>query len=427
MFLASFLSLGLTGRATQDSWGNIKIPLLEDINSTDITSGWREVSHRTDVQYSSVVGIPISVPHGEYSTTFIMQSWYWQLDNATLWNNKSTGPLLTGTSEFNGSYLLKNFTGKSGLWQFATPNSLNPEAASSIPITFQVAPAAAGFALHNSLNVTYTYGSTTAPISPSAVRLDAVLTQRPVELNVTCTASSCNVTAIRDTITDASYDSALDRSYVVNDFLPHITQAFPSEHLGTPVAGVLEAYLFDPLQNPYNVLSATYYLLDLTQIDAEKLSRRLSQVLNAYWIVDNEFVNAAGGFNASDPGLAGKGAIRNSSVAASTDQDFLYGDSVWVAIFCISILVMMLIAIASAVLSYSRLTPDYTDLFSALTLTDGRMMLDSGSSLDEYQRIRLFKDFKLKIGDVMAEEQIGKVIIGQDGEVGDLKKERLYW
>lgn len=428
IFLSSFLSTSNTGHTPQDSWGNVRIPLLDDQNSSDNTNAWRDVSPQTNPQYSSLIGIPLTIPHGPGNMTFIMQSWYWQLENSTLWKNGSTGSLLTGRSEYNGSSVLTNFTGLNVQWQFAVPRNLNPEAA-SIPITFEVTTNSAF--LENSPNFTYTYVSGGSEISKYsrdvAMRLDGVLTQRPVELNVTCAGLSCNVIAVRNVVMDPGYASSNDTHYLSVFMLGHLARAFPNEHPGTPQPGVLEAYLYDPTQNPYSVLRYTdIQTLGLTWIDSETMARRLSQVMNTFWMADNYVNNVASGFNTSDPFLVKASAVKSSNVTAASDQDFLECDVGWMAVFCISALVMLLAAIVSASISFVRLAPDFTDFLSALVLNDGSLTLVGFSHLGEYERVERLKGIKLKVGDREAGKRVGKVVIAEEAEVGNLEKGRLY-
>ncbi|KAK8051007.1 hypothetical protein PG993_002392 [Apiospora rasikravindrae] len=439
MFQAAFLPFPNTWKAPQDSWGNLKIPLIEDINSGDAIEGWRDVSMQPEVLYTSVVGIPLLLPSGNGNMTFTMESWYWNLENATLWAANSTGPLLQSTREFNHSNRLTNFTGINGIWQFAVPDSMrelristnekdalsNSSSVTGIPITFEAA--VSGRPLNNAFNVSYTYGIPSKDEPQRSTRLDAVLVQRPVELNVTCTISSCSVTHLRARRLAAKYISMDDSYYLIKYFFPHITQAFINEHHGTPQIGVLEAYLYDPSRNPYVVLRESLDL-DLTGISAKTLGNRLSQVINAYWMVENQFLNAAGGLNTPFDAMdSARNATRNSTITAVNDQEYLHCDNRWAVALCMPSIMLLLAALASTVLSFFRLAPDCTDFLSALTLNDGRLLLEGGSSLDEYERVRLLKDVRLKVGDVRSWEQVGQTIIAQDGHVGPLKKKRMYW
>lgn len=440
IFSAAFLPLAKTGPSFQDTWGNIKIPLLKDTNETTNANGWRNVTWHPDIHYTSLIGNPLLLPTGLENMSFTMDTWYWELENATLWDANTTQPLLLGIHEYNNSYLLTNYTGTSRLWQFAVPESLerariwsanDPLAFANIstpgiPITLEISrPSTYGY-LHNSLDFLYKYGDSKA--DDYALRLEAFVVQRPVELNVSCTIASCNVTDIRTTQIVEGLSMKQNEVYFLTWFLSHFRDAFPAKSTGSPMSGILEAYLSDPSQNSYGVGGAYTPFIDLTGISAGDLGRRLSQVINAYWIVDNQFYNAAGGFNiTSRPWDQHKDFIRNSTITTTYYQTYLYCDSRWAIALCMSSIILLLAALASAVLSFFRLAPDCTDFLSALTLNDGRIMLEGGSSLDEYDRVRLLKDVRLKIGDSRSWEQIGHTSIAQDRHVGDLKKKRLYW
>ena len=323
------------------------------------------------------------------------------------------------------------------MWQFGIPEPFNASLANAIPLTFE---AGGGSSLSNSLRTIYTYGPKLANSSVSmdrAVRLEAMLTQKAVELNVTCFALACNVTALRHVEMDAKYNSAEDRSYVVSFFLDHLTVAFPWEHLGTDICGIFEAYLYDPTQSPYTVLAGLDYTINLSKLSVSTFALRLAQVLNTYWMVDNYFVQAAGAFNASNSMLSRVNAVRTNSVTTTQARDILHCDRTWMALLCISTIFMLLAARASTVLGFLRLAPDATDFISALSLNNGMTLLPSASSkfffefffillLEAEERIRLLKDVRLKIGDVNAGEQIGRIVIGEDGTLGSLSKRRLY-
>ncbi|KAK6828444.1 hypothetical protein PG987_011785 [Apiospora arundinis] len=394
---AAFQSATNIWNVPQDSWGNVKVPMLEDSNDADMTDGWRDVT--TQAEYTSLVGIPLRLPPRRGNISFMMESWYWEFTNASLWEANSTAPLLKSAHEYNDTDMLTNLTGINNLWQFAIPVSL-PDAPNieAIPITFEASTA--GWPLQNSLDFPYTYGNHLpdyigeySPIDDyrpiSIVRLDAVLVQTPVQLKVTCTPSSaCRVTDIRKTSFAADYNTDDDMTLFIR---------------GRDV-------------------------INIQNISAVDLGRRLTQVINSYWLVENQFSNIVSGFNTSSEIWPRQDYfIRNSTITTTETQEYLRCDTGWAVAICLACVVALLAALASAALGFFRLAPDCTDFLSALTLTNGRMVLEGGSSLDEYERVRLLKDVRLKVGDSRSWEQVGHTSIAQDGHVGDLKKSRLYW
>lgn len=316
------------------------------------------------------------------------------------------------------------------MWQFATPAKLlDAGAATNIPLTFEVDCSGTTSPLNNSIK--YNFNETNDPDDTpgtvwKAVRLDALLTQRFVELMVTCTTSACNTTAIRQINMSNNYPSEQDRYYFMGWLLPHLANAFPIEHIN--YNGALEAYLYDPTRNSYSVLNQLPgSLKSIADLDTQTLAFRLGQILNTFWIVDQQFNNVAGEFNASDYELVKAHAIKNATIISTIDENIFYCDPTWFALLCLSTLVMLLAAIASPLIEVFQLAPDSTDFLSALTLKGGKDMMEGGTYLNADKRTRLLKDMILKIRDGRPEDdEVGKIVISQEGEVGNLRRGRLY-
>jgi hypothetical protein len=118
--------------------------------------------------------------------------------------------------------------------------------------------------------------------------------------------------------------------------------------------------------------------------------------------------------------------IQNATANVSNNEDYMHCDLMWFAILCLATLVLFCAAILSAVITLIRISPDATDFLSALTRSDGSTRLESGSSLDEDDRVRLLKNIRLRIGDASSEESAGMVVIGRAENADVLKRGRLY-
>lgn len=435
--MAPFYSLVTNRLQYQDVWGNLKIPLFDDVDYTSSPDGWLHLDPLAETQFTALIGIPFTKPQSTGNTSFLVQSWYWDLENATRWGNTSMGTLLTAKTEYNGSTLLSNYSGASSLWQFAIPAKLlDTQSVSNIPLTFEVDCTGLQWGLNSSAK--YSFDNTTIDMNDrsetikKAVRLDALLTQKFVELNVTCTPSACVTIDIRQIAMDPTYPArrASDMGFFRTFFLYHLVRAFPSGHIN--YGGALEAYLYDPTQNPFSVLGAPHdFFHTLTPMDARTLAVRLSQIINTFWIVDQEFTNVIGAFgkNLAEgfKGTMTQVYVRNATVTSLTAEDIFYCDYTWFAMLCIATFVMLSAAVASPVIESFQLAPDSTDFLSALTLKGGRDMMEGGTYLDLDERTRLLKDIVLKIGDGRPEDdEVGKIVIGRETEVCDLRKGRLY-
>ncbi|KAF1991236.1 hypothetical protein K402DRAFT_459954, partial [Aulographum hederae CBS 113979] len=183
IFSAIFHTVSITARQPQDVWGNINIPYLGA--TVDQTADeWLHIPPRAEPQYVALLGIPFAKPEGTGNMTFVMQSWYWHIENATLWENCSTASLLTPRFNHTGSPPLTNLTHSNRMWQFAIPEKLDLEAVGSIPITFEIATEPSH---PNADNRDYAFkacnGLPDSAFDGHVARLDAMLTPRPVELN----------------------------------------------------------------------------------------------------------------------------------------------------------------------------------------------------------------------------------------------------
>ncbi|KAF2687452.1 hypothetical protein K458DRAFT_386270 [Lentithecium fluviatile CBS 122367] len=203
-----------------------------------------------------------------------------------------------------------------------------------------------------------------------------MLTQKPVELRVACAVSVCNVINVCHISMNPNYNSAADRSYFRKS-----------------------------IRHPLLVLA--FYYGGLRRITAGDLALRLTQILTSYWIADKYFALAVGNLDVADSTLSDVNALQKSNITAITTQDIRYCDHAWAALLCVSTLLMLFAAVASAVLSFLRLAPECMDFLSAMTLSDGKTVLGTGSYLDADEGIRLLKDVRTKVGDVKAKEQSG--------------------
>ena len=92
--MAPFLSIASTTDNPQDTWGYLKVPFLDKLGLEAGPDGWKQIPVDEELQYTALSGIPFSIPHVSGNTTFQIQTWYWQLDNATLRDHASPSPLM---------------------------------------------------------------------------------------------------------------------------------------------------------------------------------------------------------------------------------------------------------------------------------------------------------------------------------------------
>ncbi|KAJ8108731.1 hypothetical protein ONZ43_g6336 [Nemania bipapillata] len=73
--IASLLAGSLLGSRSQDLWGNIRLPVVEQIDNKQAT-GWMTVAEPNNLTYSSLVGIPVSIIPSVGNTSFTLPGSY---------------------------------------------------------------------------------------------------------------------------------------------------------------------------------------------------------------------------------------------------------------------------------------------------------------------------------------------------------------
>lgn len=81
LFVASLLSDAAVKNSSVDSWGNVKIPMIESLRSVADSEGWHGLDCDTGVaEYSSLIGIPIAGLPTVGNLTSVIETSYWTLD-----------------------------------------------------------------------------------------------------------------------------------------------------------------------------------------------------------------------------------------------------------------------------------------------------------------------------------------------------------
>jgi hypothetical protein len=424
IILSSLLSVESTLHNPQDAFGNMKVPSLASLNISESSPEWTILpTAPTSFSYSSLVGMPFQRPAGQGNITFTMQSWYWHLDNPTVsleLNATSNNPY-PHLSNADKGWL--NYTATDWFWQILIPNNTNANA--SLPFIFEIANP-------DSPHLTTSSGQASANAN-AITRFAANLTHQPVELNATCDSSSCRAIAIRSSQFPTPYDPRWDFHFFSLWFLSYLSKAFPLAHLGTPEPGVFESFLNDSSQNPFGQSFTTIPSHpDLSSLGADELGLRLEQVLNAYWIAHSALWGVAGFDSLNVTQLYASAATSNTTVGANTtaivsnSRPFLVCDEHWLGVLCFSTIVMFIAALVSLVFTILYNGPEANDFLSALTRGYQVPQLEHGSYLHGDDLVREFRDAELKVGDANTGGEVGRIVIGPSGLVGDLQRGRVY-
>lgn len=424
VLFASLLSVGTTLHHSEDTFGNIKIPTLSASNGYSGSPDWINMTSSGWATYSSLVGIPFVKPTTRGNSTFRMHSWYWHLSDPTV----SLSISGTGSQSAVRGYPWlpiadknwNNFTSMSGFWQFLLPKS-NSSASLTVPIVFESANP------ENPDAVSLRASNSTA-VHAGITRLSANLTHHPVEMQVFCNTDSCNTTALRSSELITPYPVEADFVFLTQHFLSWFAQAIPITHRGTPTYDALSYYLNDSSVNPF---SKSYQTLgDLEYLEATELASRLEQVINAYWIAHSALagvinlnsINHTEYLRSSENGVP---HLVNASATFLDSKTILKCDNGWLSVIFLATVIMMAAAAVSLVFNLLYSGPEVCDFTSAL-MRSYRMPEIERGTLSGDDLVRQLKDVSIKVGDASVENDVGRIMIGPQETVGNLKRERFY-
>ena len=262
----------------------------------------------------------------------------------------------------------------------------------------------------------------------SITHLEVGVTKTFIQAKVHCNASSCKTIAVRNTTAisrNATLD-AYDRYFFYSLFLKYISEAMPIDHYGTPQSGLLEKYLFNSSVNPFRSIGVLTPI-PLFQVGPTMLALGLEKIFNTYWMCHLGQGTAAGSFEVDYEDLVRSHNIYNTTGSFTNFESYYHFNTTWLALLLVASLLLLIISLVSAIVSFLRIGPDATDFMSGLTRSYQIVQFGLPSYLDCNERIRLLPDLKLRIGDLAPEEDVGRIVIGPNDSVGTLRKERFYW
>jgi hypothetical protein len=413
LLLSSMISVSSTGSKPQDTWGNIKIPFYESLNaSTKDEQGFVSVPTE-NVEYTSLIGIPVSLPAGNLNLTFTIQSWYWTFQNSNL-----TSPLPNIEPSVHSGALLTNLTGYP-VWLSKSGQTFQLATASNDSYTL---PMLLWFQDSNPVALILRDGVT---------NLSTTVTQTFVESQVSCNLATCAVTAMREVtpLRNTTHHNVRNFAmYMIADFVNAILIAHPGT---SDEQGILESFLGSQANsNPFggDYSTAGQHGLTLYTVGTDQLSQRLNILINTYWIGFNALSATVGAFNTSYEYLASLSLTENlMNTTATVYVDNFHCNRAWLSVLIISTLIMIISSLISVIVNCVRVgTSDFTDFVWVLTHGSFNTQ-DLPSYLDTHGILKERPSTIVQLGDASPSQGSGKVVITELGEsFGKVTKDRVF-
>jgi hypothetical protein len=434
VYLSSLIAPNQTQSGTQDTWGNIKVPRIESLTPNSPQSNqWYPVPS-TGISYSSLVGIPVAAIPNRGNSTFIMSSSYYSLscpkgpelipsDNEVVWsdadhtNSSTTGgiggyvkgshqPVIgTGSSRYykDGSWVTTFSIGSFGPF-----TDYGKTASKPMSIYFQ---------------------SETDDISndnDAITALNCVITFTNVDSRVECQGQTCGVTSMRlspgrpyPDLNTPLGDSQLAWEYFDNF---EVASGYYNSLGHYTTNSLTEQYMFygsSPLAFPDRALPT-----NLSKIAGDDLTVRLDRLMNSFWLPSLDPMNMVGTHpSAADLAsgnattIGGFVAQKNTAQVTTLEEIFVCHDE-WLAILLISAFMLLLCALVGLVLKFWTRGPDIFGHVASFTRDNPYIRVPAGgSTLDGFERARLLKRVRVRVGDVKGGDDVGYVaFMGVDGE-----------
>ena len=410
---ALYLSALLTPPAGQaspiDIWANVKIPAIENLESTTKSDadGWYDIPPG-NTSYSSLVGLPIDGIRKNGSYHFYVESLYMVLDCPTV----SYSTLESGSE-------------KGGFSLAFVRNA-------SISADLQLLPNQTSYPTVKPWGVNYNAASNLDV--DDSFSANCTLTRSSVESNITCDRGSCSVTNMRRSQFDRrppGYTPLFYGTGAANFEKYWPMSGSSGAHEGSST--LTEYFLADPTMESL----ATNFTgeVSLAGLSANLFSKRFSLVFNTYWqcnlIPWYRTGNLPSNISALTKALTetGDGTFNTTTTTVTNFTVVYVCNKVWAAILIIASTLLLVCGMCGAIVKYRARGPRILGYVSTMTRDNPYIDLPPGGcTLDGLDRARLLKDMEVKMQDVAAEDEVGHIALGlaQPHHKRDLILDRLY-
>ena len=418
LFTTSLLGPASTKQSNLDTWGKVKVPMIEALETTADNDGWKMVSANTT--YSSLSGILVTGPSASTDASMRMETSYWFLNCSSI--RPTEGP----------GYLSENSTAARGTGAVI----YSPDAKRLLNDNIRLRSIVYSMWLKLP-NFTY-------PIAQCAIQTSYV------ELDVFCLGQNCTTVRMRPSTLPhkpTAWTSLDEDDGEVWDFW---SMNFVNSISGHPNdATMKEVYFVNP-NDPANMGSCGGYLADEKSCDfltIERLfdprifSMSLTQLMNTHWlsfagpeITTNNLLPNSMCYQSVDQAPDNLEQmcqyVQNTTALLQHTTEVIVCNEGWFWVLILASLVMLAATIWRSITSFMRQAPDV--LFNVSTLMKDNpyaMVPSGGSTMDGWKRTRLLKDFVVKLGDVEPEKEVGHLGLGvgsRSGVVGPFVPGRLY-
>jgi len=399
IFGSSLLGSPIMKASAQDTWGHMKMPLIDQLGgySTAVDSRWYPVPNNTNVTYSSLVGLPALPRVENANTSFAFNTSYWSLACADL-------------RFINASDVSQN---RSGIPPIQPYNI-------TVPLVYNFSIAAP---TPNNVSL-LSLSARSRPVVVQSRHIDGTQmftqcdwTRTFIQVEAYCVSSQCSVVKMRNDEAPRNFSvwNGGAATYIAIENIATLYQVRRGSQ-ATPI----EQYFVSP-KNP-----VVFDWTDYSGLSAATFSIRFTQLVNTYWLsatVPTTILTNTKEGAESDRRISMDGRITRS------EQVFL-SHKRWLTVLLVASLAMFFSGLTTMILNSTLRVPFVLDSFSSLTRDNPYFQggPEVGSSLDGAERARRLANVRVRLGDVAPHRDIGHIAIRstEDGVASKLERGRLY-
>ena len=383
LYSACLMAPASINASTMDTWGNVKIPLIENLGGTAV-NGWFNVSNATTSGYSSMLGIPFVNLPGNGTSDLTMQSSYLafncttgsgDIGTAQAWNNTAKNVRLSPS----GALIMDSDDETQMIWiaSLSLGGNGNPGG------------------LYNTATCHFTWSH--------------------VDSHVACEADQCAVTAMRYT------PNPRTNPFVTEDLTDTFVNATgESGQSGLP--SLTERYISDP--GSTNKGEEEYF--DFSEgISTALFTQRLALLINTFWQAGFAPTVQTGGAS----WCGGDTQCNYPSTITNTTNTWTDTSPVYVTSWgWLAALFLLIFGAASIVWDLQTIGPDIFGFASSIVRKNKYMRIpDLPSNVRGLERAKALAKVKVMLQDGKADSEVGKIVLGTVSEDAQrLRPGRLY-
>jgi hypothetical protein len=400
--------------ASQDAYGNIKIPLLEDLQTHSDQAdadGWYSTKTDTPLVYSSLIGIP-TMGIAEVGTTFLAIESSYLYPRCTL------------------SLTYHHDSDSSRAWNKFREENCNNGEGGSLAMDINADSTPNNFTYRDPSSVTtprtILLGSTDITTSTDTIAT-CVTTTTYVETQFVCDGLLCETTAIRESRGEHNPAAA---TFLDSSGSGLMALNFCSMFINS--TGVVQSGTHSPLERYFTNTNTPFTdpvgMLRMADVGDTLFSQRFSQLLNTYWLAFAAPFSVTGNFTArnsvsSAVANGGSGLARNATAQLQTTKTVLVCNTVWLVVLLVGSLAMLTAGIATTTLNLNRKGPEVLDSFASMLRDSPHVQVETGPSTEDgSDKARRLQKTRVILGDICPLETTGFVALATHTDVDGIDR-----